>query len=485
MNILRAFADMDPSQGPRLKRLVRYDGMDVDGASWEGRCATSASRPVSLWSPGSALGGNRVGCFRSRGGGDGGDDGGGGGLQVLLGCGRQVVAARLGWGDGRAGKAGSDLDNDLDPGTPQRGKGGEVYLPASDSAVRTYDEVVGLACRAEIQSLKVVRATSGGYDGGRCRHKVLVTDTFGRGVCGTVVPAMGSAGTEAQTCHLELAHVYPLAPDDSVVAAEGGLTAGAVSGATDLAVIVRHFPKDVSVFDGDRLVRTFHTLGNPNAVELVDDHAVVAVAEGSMVSVYDVRISDRQARVARMQPGGSTSNGHYHALAVRDGRGGGNGGNGGSGHAACPLVGAGGEDRDVVVWDPRTWGSVSRWKNCLKYEINYVGFLDSDPRYCVVSGMDYEVACGAWFENTSQAFKASVGEAKGNSGTNSGTNSRKGRGRATGPVGETGSVAEAQRQSRVVASYRGTSRWIGMSKLEGSDIFVGVTSDGVVYHSEF
>ena len=360
----------------------------------------------------------------------------------------------------------------------ERGKGGEVYLPRSDDVVRRYDEVVGLSSRAEIQS---VRVASGGVDlvggsgsGSGSGDKVLVTDTYGRGVCGRIEAVVPGGG-------FEVTQVYPLAPDDALAVAEGGLTSGAVSAVSNMAVIARHFPKDVSVFDGDQLVRTFHTLANPNAVELVDGHAVVAVAEGSMVSVYDVRIAERQARVARLQPQGSTASGHYYALAVRDG-GGGGGGGGGSGHAACPLLGAGGEDRDVFVWDPRTWRSVSQWKNCLKYEIDYVGFLDSDPRYCVVSGMDYEVACGAWFENKSKAFKASVGEALDKAAKAAGAASR---GRAAGPVGDAGSVAEAQRQSRVVASYRGTSRWIGMSKVHGRDEFVGVTSDGQVYHSEF
>ena len=109
---------------------------------------------------------------------------------------------------------------------------------------------------------------------------------------------------------------YSLTPNDSLVCMEGGLTAGAVSDTSSYSVISRHFPKDLTVFDGDVVVRTLHTLENPNSVKMVGE-TLVTVAEGNLVTVYDLRIADRQTRVARMQSCGSASRGHIYALAVR------------------------------------------------------------------------------------------------------------------------------------------------------------------------
>ncbi len=445
MNVLRSFAELDASQHPRLASLTRYDGVTL-GAD------------LPLLSPGAAYGGARVACMAGQERGDG--------LKpdirrlhVLVGSGRHLYG--LG-----CGSVGGENSSGL-----ERGKGGHVYLPLSDRKVRAFTRVDSLSCRAEIQSVSLASGDQSHGDGSR---RVLVTDSYGRGVCGTVSVDSGDmdgAGS-ASNGVVDVQGAYTLNPNDALVCMEGGLTVGAVSDSSSYSVIGRHFPKDVTIFDGDVVVRTLHTLGNPNSVKMVGE-TLVAVAEGNMVTVYDLRIADRQTRVARLQPGGSASCGHLYAIAVRgEGSMASGGGAGAPGSATCPLLGAGGEDRDVHVWDPRVWKSINRWTNCLKYEITSVHFLDSDPRYCLVSGMDYEVACGAWFENKSRAFNKSL-EALG------------AKGRAAGPVTEAGSLAEAQRQSRVVASYRGTSRWIGMSKLDGEDAFVGVTTDGKVYQTSF
>jgi hypothetical protein len=448
MNLLRAFAELDSSKSPHLSSLVRYEGISVFG----------------MVSPGSPFGGNRVGCVPAGGQSSATNDTqydasaggntkrnhhaenirGGIDLDVFVASGRDVYAVRCP-GDDAAGKA------------LERGKGGHVYLPSSGGAVVGRDVISALSLRAEIQSLSI----SG--------NRILVTDVYGRGICGWIGRASGERGGDTST-RIVVEHAYPLHPNDSAVCLEGGLTVSSVAEGSmnnNLAVIARHFPKDVTVFDKDVAVRTLHTLHNPNNIKIVDNN-LVAVAEGSMVTVYDTRIADRQTRVARLQPVGSAASGSMYALAA-------------SSSGGFSLLGAGGEDRDVFVWDPRVWKSVNQWKNCVKYELTSLHFLDSDPRYCVVGGMDYEVACGAWFENKSKAFRANIDKSM------SGLVKPRGAsvGRATGPVTEAGSVAEAQRQSRVVASYRGTSRWIGMSKLEGKDIFVGVTTDGKLYRSAF
>jgi hypothetical protein len=448
MNALRSFADLDASQHPRLASLKRYDGVSLGG-------------DLPLLSPGAAYGGARVACMAGRTLGDGLESDDCGPL-VLVGSGRHLYGLGCGSGDGE-NSAGLE-----------RGKGGHVYLPLSDRKARAFSRVDSLSCRSEIQSVSLA---SGDQSAGAGSRRVLVTDSYGRGVCGVLSVDPGDAGGAGDADGsingvVDVQGAYSLTPNDSLVCMEGGLTAGAVSDTSSYSVISRHFPKDLTVFDGDVVVRTFHTLENPNSVKMVGE-TLVTVAEGNLVTVYDLRIADRQTRVARMQSCGSASRGHIYALAVRgegsvaSGR-----GAGAPGSASCPLLGAGGEDRDVHVWDPRVWKSITRWSNCLKYEITSLHFLDSDPRYCLVSGMDYEVACGSWFENKSKAFNKSLAAL----GT---------QGRAAGPITEAGSVAEAQRQSRVVASYRCQSRWIGMSKLDGEDVFVGVSTDGKVYQSSF
>lgn len=335
------------------------------------------------------------------------------------------------------------------PDSLTKGKGG-MYLPNRKDEMRVGSEIVPmLQMRAEAQSIHITPADSKGDSG------IILTDTYGRAVCGTL--------STKESC---IKSVYTVQPDDGAFVCEGGWTGGVLSQySRNIAAIARHFPKDVSIFDGNIAVRTLNTLYCPNDLTFLasdltssstDATPLIAVAEGNVVTIWDLRIAGTGSRINRICTGPYA--GHVYTVAAAN--------------RGCALLGASGQDRDVCIWDPRTWKTVDRWRNCLKYEVTSLHFMESNPRYCMVSGMDYEVVCGSWLNNTSKAFQAST--------------QKQGGGRAAGPATDEGSVADTTRRERAAASFRGTSRWIGFAKAPGeSDIFAGVTSDGMMYVSEF
>ena len=415
MSALRYLSSAEIQQKiPDLSSLVQYN-LDVSGCL----------------SPGSAFG-NRVAIA-----GHGGEDG----LTAYFASGKQVY---------RMGNASDGKSLFLNRSqSMKRGKGG-VYLPNRDfvDSKIACDAIPVMQMRAEVQSLQISRHAESD------ESSIVVTDTYGR-----VIHAKIPGGES-----VEITSISTMQPDDGALLCEGGWTGGAVSPySRNMVAVARHFPKDVTVFDNNVPVRTFNTLYCPNDITLLssggsspkdgDATPLVAVAEGNVVTAWDLRIGGRASRVNRLSTG--PYSGHLYSIAATGG--------------GCPLLGSAGEDRDVCVWDLRTWKTIDRWRNCLKYEVTSLHFLESNPSYCVVSGMDYEVACGSWLNNMSKAFQSSV--------LKQGTG-----GRAAGPISEVGSIAETMRQSRVSASFRGTSRWIGIAKAPGDkDVFAGITSDKNAY----
>lgn len=431
MSLLRYFADSQSKQvAPEINSLTQHKirFQDSDGGILENTCM----------SPGSFFG-NRIGIQDiSSQAGEGGADSH---LGIYLASGRNVYKVHDGCR--RGGRLGSSL---------KKGKGG-MYLPDRiDEMEMELRPVPMLQMRAEVQSIQITQADASGDSG------IILTDTYGRAVCGSL--------SSEDDC---VKSVYTVQPDDGAFVCEGGWTGGVLSQhSRNIAAIARHFPKDVTVFDGTLPVRTLNTLYCPNDLTFLgsdlspssadqgDGTPLLAVAEGNVVTIWDLRIAGRGARIHRISTG--PYSGHLYTIAAIS--------NG------CSLLGASGQDRDVCIWDPRTWKTVDRWRNSLKYEVTSLHFMKSNPRYCVVSGMDYEVVCGSWLNNSSKAFQTIV--------------EKQASGRAVGPVTEAGSIADATRRDRVTASFRGTSRWLGFAKAPGErDVFAGITSDGMIYVSEF
>jgi hypothetical protein len=71
-----------------------------------------------------------------------------------------------------------------------------------------------------------------------------------------------------------------------------------------MAATARHFPKDISIYDGEQIVRTFTCVQNPNAIKFMPSSlqlgsSVLAAAEGNMVCLYDVRAGEQGGCVQR------------------------------------------------------------------------------------------------------------------------------------------------------------------------------------------
>lgn len=424
MNVLRYLARPDVQQSvPELSQLVQCD-VDVGGKDI---------------SPGS-MHGNRVAI---QGLSEQGQQ------RIFVSSGKQVFVVGT---DDILG--GSDTTV---AGMLRRGKGG-VYLPAVGSEGKRVEckALPSLQMQSEIQSLHISPPDATG------ESTMISTDMYGRALC-TVLDG------ECNENNVGVRSMYTLQPEDGALVREAGWTGGVVSPCSrNIVAIARHFPKDVTVFDESIPMRRFSTLYNPNdvlllssdgsAAETGDGAPLLGVAEGNIVTIWDLRIGGTGARVNRLNTG--PYGGHLYTLAATN--------------RDCPLLGAAGEDRDVCVWDPRMWKKVDRWTHCSKYEITALHFMKSNPRYCVVGGLDYELACGAWFHNVSKAFQSNVQKQQAAAG------------RAAGPVTEVGSIAETMRQSRVSASFRGNSRWIGVAQAPGDvDMFCAVTTDATLYLSRF
>lgn len=168
-----------------------------------------------------------------------------------------------------------------------------------------------------------------------------------------------------------------------------------------------------------------------------------------MISVWDARVQGQGARVAKIP--GNPFSGHIYCTAACQ-------------HDGVPLLAGGGADRSLAVWDPRKWTVLDRWSNCCKYEMTYLEFLDSNPGYCIVGGMDYEVVCGTW-----------AGESK------------KGRLGGRHRTSKDGGDEERGDDSGVhdALSFRGDSKWMGLSRAAGSDVVAGFTGTKQLYIAEY
>ena len=186
------------------------------------------------------------------------------------------------------------------------------------------------------------------------------------------------------------------------------------------AAVARHFAKDLSVFDGDVVVRTVRTIQNPTAIELLAEDGTYAVAEKSKICVYDFRQGE--------------AGGLAHCLPVNEmvtclAK---------SNNSGQPLV-ASGIGRTVALWDLRKWGSERRTTEHAR-----IRGLRSD-----VCGIEFLEPCSG---ETKVCAAGISGEAR---------------------VTEPGKKKEA-------LDLKGDSRWIGFAS-DGGGRCVGVAATGGLY----
>jgi len=374
----------------------------------------------------------------------------------------------------------------------ERGKGG-VYLPRPDDDA-PFTEISELALRTEIQSIALSSLAADGTS------VLAASDSYGRAALARMhFSSSSNDSTTNETLkkedknNFQIMGVEQLSPTSLSV--EAGWTGVAIAPDQPSQVaIARHFPKDVTLFDGPLPVRTIHTTYRPNAVQLLSSNVatdsnggpLIAVAEGPVISIWDVRAAGRGARIARL-----SSNPHagpFYCLAS-------------SSNGGVPLVGAAGSERSVLIWDPRMWRAIDRWNNCLKYEATSLHFLSSNPSYCVACGLDYEVVCGKWGgdrKNRIQGGHHSKKKNTGNGGaalndtTTTTTAAAGGLGTAAPRPGtdidtdnHTTRISSTSTKKSSTISFRGDSRWMGFAKAHGRDIVAGLTESKQLYIAEF
>lgn len=265
--------------------------------------------------------------------------------------------------------------------------------------------------RSEIQSVSISEPT--------CDSALLGTvDSCGR----LVISCVGS---------MVKGSTFSASPRDAGVGEGGWAGLAFVPSQPSLIVVARGLAKSIDLYDKDLHVRTMHTLQHPTAITCLDTHmpgngmySLLAITEGAQISLWDLRAHENGGCVQRIL-GSSTMDPLYAVCTSTDNN----------------CVATGGAERTAVIFDKRKWTAVSRWTNCLKYEITGMSFSALDSNALYVHGLDYEVICGKWVHGL------------------------------------------AERERRHFA-FRGDSRWLGLSKCMNSDILAGWCESGSIFAGE-
>lgn len=399
-NLFSSFYDSSSYPPIKFKSLVKYD-LKVVGSDSQYELSPGASHS------------NRVGCVRQ--GPTGSENGA---VEVFLASGKQIFV--------------SHFLPDSCPPAPGKGGVAVPHQPASSTRPIEFQSIDQLTLPNEIQSLHASESI------------LAAVDPYGRAVIASYEqddeqdeqdeqePSQKKVVTKAYQLQV------PGRPGEAGWAGISVAQWGEVP--PKVVAIARHFQKDVTLFDGPIPCRTIHTTYTPNAVELLPPSlspggggggggGLVAVAEGPQLSLWDVRVAGRGARVAKMCP--KPHAGQFYCMAVSGRQ---------DGLSATPLFAGAGAERSVLVYEPRTWKLLDRWNNCLKYEITSLHFLDAHPGYCIAGGLDYEVVVGPWASKLEKTF-----------------------------------------QSNSTVRFRGDSRWLGLSKALGMDVIAGLTASKSLY----
>ncbi|KAF8024934.1 hypothetical protein BT93_F1932 [Corymbia citriodora subsp. variegata] len=150
-----------------------------------------------------------------------------------------------------------------------------------------------------------------------------------------------------------------------------------------MAAVARSFCKSIDMYDQDMHLRTLRTLWYPSSLNFIENMSngngsfILAVAEGSQLSIWDLRMKENGGCLHRIS--GSLGDIFYAVCS-----------------SSTSNIAVGGADRTVTIYDPRRWSALSRWVHCSKYEITGLAFSSINSDYFYVQGMDYEVFCGQW-----------------------------------------------------------------------------------------
>ncbi|MCO5612994.1 hypothetical protein L7F22_067267 [Adiantum nelumboides] len=300
---------------------------------------------------------------------------------------------------------------------------GEGVLQGKDSLVIPTDlqmaEVNQLKFsphRSEIQSVSISEPS--------CDGSVLLgtVDSFGR----IVISCVSSMDKGTMS-----GYMFSASPRDTGVGEGGWAGLAFVPSQPSLTAVARGLAKSIDLYDKDLHVRTMHTLQYPAAMTFLDKHmlgngmhSLLAIAEGAQVSIWDLRAHESGGCVQRVL-GSSTLDPLYAVCSSKN--------------KTC--VATGGAERSAVVFYIRKWTALSRWTNCLKYEITGMFFSALDSNVLYVHGLDYEVICGSWLHGLSESERRHF-------------------------------------------AFRGDSRWLGLSKCIDSDVLAGWCESGSIFAGE-
>ncbi|KAJ0971985.1 hypothetical protein J5N97_019944 [Dioscorea zingiberensis] len=261
------------------------------------------------------------------------------------------------------------IDVSMEDSAVTKGKE-SLLIPVHSQAVDSL-EVDRCPHRSEIQSVVLTKG-----DGDNCFIMGTV-DSYGH----LIVSRLDAVGSDIDRLS------YSVLPKDFGVG-EGswaGVCFNPIHWST--AAVARSFCKSVDIYDQDIHLRSLHTLRYPAALSFLGSSIsgdvsspVLAVAEGSQLTIWDLRTNHNGGCVQRVC--GSIGHLIYSVCSSLSG-----------------AVAVGGSDRTVTIYDPRRWSAMSRWVNCSKYEITGLSFSSIDPTCVYVQGVDYEVLCGQWKES--------------------------------------------------------------------------------------
>ncbi|GLJ54642.1 hypothetical protein SUGI_1173950 [Cryptomeria japonica] len=255
-------------------------------------------------------------------------------------------------------------------------QGKESLLIPMHTQVMAASGVYRCPHRAEIQSVALSNASCDG------QFLLGTVDSYGN----IIVSALESDAEDAERI------TYTASPQDSGVGEGGWAGINFNPSQNSMVAVARSLCKSIDLYDRDIHIRTLHTLWHPTSLCFLTssyfgegNSSVLAVTEGSHLSIWDLRTNQQGGCVQRVS--GSSGDPLYAVCSSSYG-----------------FVGTGGAERSAVIFDHRRWSILSRWTGCLKYEITGLMFSDVNPDFLYVHGLDYEVVCGRWRGKPQRSF---------------------------------------------------------------------------------
>lgn len=252
-----------------------------------------------------------------------------------------------------------------------------VYIPqeALDATTTVLEPISFATPGSQIQSLTLVSKSD--------ESRLLAADDRG---------FVSIASTSRSDGHSKpWSHLCALTPPGPVVQ-QGWAGCAVAAHDVNSVALARHLARDVQLIriaeSGPQLLWRSGCGGYPSAVLSLAGAAagapgpvesLVAVAEGSGVSLFDLR-SGKQAQKLSNLSGSDL-------LALSQTRG---------------HLGSIGRDRMLCVWDMRTWKQEDRTSHVVKFEATALHFSSLDPSLCFCAGLDYEVFMCPWRNEASR-----------------------------------------------------------------------------------